>query len=198
MYIYCCAGTFTPTVCQREPWNVDLVYNIHPWGPEWNLSARGWNMFRFLVGVSQNELFTWGDLARHKQWKEEVEMFAFRVKRTELSNYGLLTQFWWLTISTIFGGLTISIIGKTGSNGAPADVTCHATNISNMKGKWHQKTKTHKKLFKWHWNTHTKCKWHQNTKTKTKAQSKNMLPTSQIWKANDIKKQKHKHKCTAC
>ena len=58
-------------------------------------------------------------------------MFAFRVKRTELSNYGLLTQFWWLTISTIFGGLTISIIGKTGSNGAAADVTCHAPNISN-------------------------------------------------------------------
>ena len=159
MYIYCCAGTFTPTVCQREPWNVDLVYNIHLWNL-FSSYARGWNMFKFLVRVSQNKLFTWGDLARHKQWKEEVEMFAFHVKRTELSNYGLLTQFWWLTISTIFGGLTISIIGKTGSNGAPADVTCHATNISNMKDKWHQNTKTHKKLFKWHWNTNTKGKWH--------------------------------------
>ena len=39
--------------------------------------------------------FSHGDLARHKRWKEEVEMFAFHVKRTELSNYGLLTQFWW-------------------------------------------------------------------------------------------------------
>ena len=27
--------------------------------------------------------------------KKRVEMFAFRVSRTELSNYGLLTQFWW-------------------------------------------------------------------------------------------------------
>ena len=62
------------------------------------------------------------------------------------------------TISIIFGG-AICIIGKTGSHGAAADVTCHMLATSQI-----QMTFKYKKLIQMTFKYKYKYKWNLNTK----------------------------------
>ena len=68
------------------------------------------------------------DVGGKEYFEDEVN------KHSIIWRYFLIRSIVQMTISIIFGGgLTISIIWKTGSNGAPADVTCHMLATSEIQ-----------------------------------------------------------------